>query len=238
MIKVINLVKKFGDHEVLRGLSIEIAQGEVVTIIGPSGSGKSTFLRCINYLEVPSSGEVWVDGVLLSKLTLRKLQPRIGMLFQHFNLFSNMNVMDNILYAPKRVLGKKDKELVPKAEKLLTQIGLLDKSYARPGSLSGGQKQRVAIVRALMMDPEVLLLDEPTSALDPEMVKEVLSTIKSFAHTGMTMIMNTHEMRFAEEVADRIVFLDEGQIVEIGEPKEFFSSPKTERVKSFLDKVL
>ncbi len=238
MIKVINLIKNFGDHEVLKGLSIEIAQGEVLTVIGPSGSGKSTFLRCINYLEVPTSGEVWVDGVLLDKSTLRKLQPRIGMLFQHFNLFNNMSVMDNILYAPKTVLCKKDKELLPKAEKLLSQIGLLDKSYARPSSLSGGQKQRVAIVRALMMDPEVLLLDEPTSALDPEMVKEVLNTIKSFAHTGMTMIMNTHEMRFAEEVADRIVFLDEGQIIETGQPKEFFSSPKTERVKSFLDKVL
>ena len=200
MIKVKNLVKRFGEHEVLRGLSIDIAQGEVVAVIGPSGSGKSTFLRCLNYLEVPTSGEIWVDGTLLDKKSLGKLQPRIGMLFQHFNLFNNMSVMENILYAPRTVLGKKEKELKPKAEKLLEQIGLIEKRNARPGSLSGGQKQRVAIVRALMMDPEVLLLDEPTSALDPEMVKEVLNTIKSFAHTGMTMIMNTHEMRFAEEV--------------------------------------
>lgn len=238
MIKIINLVKQFGDHKVLKGLSIEIIQGEVLVVIGPSGSGKSTFLRCINYLEVPTNGEIWIDNILLNKSSLGKLQPRIGMLFQHFNLFNNMSVMDNILYAPKTVLGKKDKELLPKAEKLLAQIGLLDKSYSNPSSLSGGQKQRVAIVRALMMDPEVLLLDEPTSALDPEMVKEVLNTIKSFAHTGMTMVMNTHEMRFAEEVADRVVFLDEGNIIETGKPKEFFSSPKTERVKSFLDKVL
>lgn len=238
MIKVINLVKKFGNHEVLKGLSIEISQGEVIAVIGPSGSGKSTFLRCINYLEVPTSGEIWVDNILLTKSNLTKLQPRIGMLFQHFNLFNNMNVMDNILYAPKTVLGKKDEEILPKAEKLLEQVGLLNKSHSYPNSLSGGQKQRVAIVRGLMMDPEVFLLDEPTSALDPEMVKEVLNTIKSFAHTGMTLIMNTHEMRFAEEIADRIVFLDEGKIIETGKAKDFFNSPKTKRVKDFLDKIL
>lgn len=238
MVEVKNLVKKFGDNTVLKGISITIAQGEVVAIIGPSGSGKSTFLRCLNSLETPTEGEIWIDGTLLNGTTLKKLQPRIGMLFQHFNLFNNMSVMDNILYAPKTVLGKTNKELIPKAEKLLEQIGLLEKRGAHPASLSGGQKQRVAIVRALMMDPEILLLDEPTSALDPEMVKEVLNTIKSLAHTGMTLIMNTHEMRFAEEVADRIVFLDQGQIIETGQPQAFFNAPKSQRVQSFLEKVL
>lgn len=238
MIKVKNLVKKFLDHEVLKGISIDIAQGEVVVVIGPSGSGKSTFLRCINHLETPTSGEIWIDGKLIDKGSLPKIQPKIGMLFQHFNLFNNMSVIDNILYAPKTVLGKKDQELITKADTLLDQVGLLDKKFAYPHSLSGGQKQRAAIVRALIMDPQILLLDEPTSALDPEMVKEVLNTIKAFAHTGMTMIMNTHEMPFAREVADRIIFIDHGQIIEQGTPKDFFNAPKTDRVKSFLEKVL
>ncbi len=238
MIRIKNLRKKFNDLEVLKGISIDIAQGEVIAIIGPSGSGKSTLLRCMNLLETPTSGEIWIDGVLLDKSSLPKIQPQIGMLFQHFNLFRNMSVIENILYAPKVVLGKKKEALMPKAENLLSQVNLLDKKLAYPQSLSGGQKQRIAIVRALIMNPKILLLDEPTSALDPEMVKEVLNTIKSFAHTGMTLIMNTHEMSFAKEVADRILFLDQGQIIEQGSPKDFFSSPKTDRVKSFLEKVL
>ncbi|PWU05388.1 MAG: peptide ABC transporter ATP-binding protein [Verrucomicrobia bacterium] len=238
MIKIKNLTKNFDELEVLKGLSLDIAQGEVVAVIGPSGSGKSTLLRCINFLEIPTSGEIWFDEILLSKKSLPKIQPQIGMLFQHFNLFNNLSVIDNILYAPKVVLNKKTEELLPQAEKLLAQVNLLDKKEAFPQSLSGGQKQRIAMVRALIMNPKVLLLDEPTSALDPEMVKEVLSTIRSFAHTGMTMIMNTHEMSFANEVADRILFLDQGQIVEQGDPKDFFKSPKTDRVKIFLEKVL
>lgn len=238
MLKIKELTKRFGDHEVLKGISLDIEQGEVVVVIGPSGGGKSTFLRCINYLEVPTSGEIWIDNVLLDRRSLLKLQTRVGMLFQHFNLFNNMRVIENILYAPRKVLGRGEEELMAKAEGLLMQIGLSDKRDAMPSSLSGGQKQRVAIVRALMMDPEILLLDEPTSALDPEMVKEVLNTIKSLAHTGMTLVMNTHEMRFAEEVADRVVFLDEGRIIEENKPREFFASPRTERVRSFLEKVL
>lgn len=238
MIKIKNLTKKFNELEVLKGISLEIAQGEVIAIIGPSGSGKSTLLRCMNLLETPTSGEIWIDGILLNKFSLGKLQPQIGMLFQHFNLFQNMSVIDNILYAPKVVLGKIKEELLPKAESLLAQVNLLDKKFAYPQALSGGQKQRIAMVRALIMNPKILLLDEPTSALDPEMVKEVLNTIRSFAHTGMTLIMNTHEMSFAKEVADRIIFLDQGQIIEQGRPKDFFYSAKTDRVKSFLEKVL
>lgn len=238
MIKIKNLVKQFQDHVVLNGISIDIAQGEVVVIIGPSGSGKSTFLRCLNYLEAPTNGEIIIDGIKLNKSTLGKLQPRMGMLFQHFNLFNNMSVIENILYAPKTVLKKSTEDLLSKADQLLTQVGLLNKKSAYPHSLSGGQKQRVAIVRALMMDPEILLLDEPTSALDPEMVKEVLITIKSLAHKGMTLIMNTHEMSFAKEIADRILFMDHGQIIEQGPPNDFFSFPKTDRVKGFLEKVL
>lgn len=238
MIRIKNLRKKFNDHEVLKGISIDIAQGEIVAIIGPSGSGKSTFLRCINHLEIPTSGEIWINDILIDKSSLPKIQPQIGMLFQHFNLFNNMSVIDNILYAPKTLLNKSKQVLMAKAEKLLSTVNLLDKKLAYPKSLSGGQKQRVAIVRAAMMDPSIFLLDEPTSALDPEMVKEVLNTIKAFAHTGMTMIMNTHEMSFAKEVADRIVFLDQGQIIEQGNPQDFFNSPKTDRVKSFLEKVL
>lgn len=238
MIKIKNLTKKFNELEVLKGISLEIAQGEVIAIIGPSGSGKSTLLRCMNLLETPTSGEIWIDGILLNKFSLGKLQPQIGMLFQHFNLFQNMSVIDNILYAPKVVLGKTKEELLPKAEGLLAQVNLLDKKFAYPQALSGGQKQRIAMVRALIMNPKILLLDEPTSALDPEMVKEVLNTIRSFAHTGMTLIMNTHEMSFAKEVADRIIFLDQGKIIEEGAPSDFFNFAKTDRVKSFLEKVL
>lgn len=238
MIKIKNLVKKFGTQTVLNGIDLEVAQGEVLVIIGPSGSGKSTLLRCINNLEEATEGEVYIDGEKLDSTTLPLLQTKMGMLFQNFNLFNNMRVIDNITYAPKKVLGLKKEEIRPKAEKLLEKVGLLDKALAYPESLSGGQKQRVAIVRALVMEPEVLLLDEPTSALDPEMVKEVLNTIKTLAGTGMTMIMNTHEMGFAREVADRIVFLEGGVIVEDGKPEEFFKNPKTKRVKQFLEKVL
>ncbi|CEG22173.1 Arginine transport ATP-binding protein ArtM [Planococcus massiliensis] len=240
MIKVEKLYKKFGSNEVLKDISTEIKKGEVVSIIGPSGSGKSTFLRCLNLLETPTSGTVIVNGQNLSgpKKDIQKIRQQIGMVFQHFHLFPHLTVLENLTYAPMKVKGEKKALAEDKARTLLKRVGLSDKEKAYPSSLSGGQKQRVAIARALAMEPELMLFDEPTSALDPEMVKEVLEVMKDLAKSGMTMAVVTHEMGFAREVADRVLFLDHGVLVEDGEPVEFFSSPKTERARDFLEKVL
>lgn len=240
MIKVENLYKSFGNFEVLQDINTQVEKGEVVAVIGPSGSGKSTLLRCMNLLESPTSGHVFVDGEDLTEPTtnILKVRQKIGMVFQHFHLFPHMKVIDNLTYAPMTVKGLSKQEAVKKAKALLSQVGLSEKEQAYPNSLSGGQKQRVAIARALAMEPEVMLFDEPTSALDPEMVKEVLDVIKSLAETGITMVVVTHEMGFAKEVADRIIFMDYGKIVEEAKPEEFFASAKTERARDFLDKVL
>lgn len=293
MISVKNVTKKFGKLEVLRGVNCEIKAGEVVAIIGPSGSGKSTILRCMNLLEVPSSGEIWLEDELISDvdpylhdeiievsasykkyggnadakkkivterllskheggafrnakksyveehgININRARQKMGMVFQHFNLFNNMTVLDNLTLAPVK-LGLKTKEAAEaKAMELLHRIGLEDKANVYPSTLSGGQKQRIAIVRALAMNPDVMLFDEPTSALDPEMVGEVLDLMKQLAREGMTMVIVTHEMGFAREVADRIVFIDEGQIKEEGSPAEIFDNPKNPRLKEFLSKVL
>lgn len=240
MIKVNNLIKRFGKLEVLKGISHEIKQGEVVVIIGPSGSGKSTFLRCLNMLEHPCSGEINFEGVLLtsSKTKIDLHRQKIGMVFQQFNLFPHKTVLDNIIIGPIKLKNMPKEEAVKLGEKLLSRVGLMDKRDAYPNQLSGGQKQRIAILRALAMSPDVMLFDEPTSALDPEMVGEVLEMMKDLAKEGMTMIVVTHEMGFAKEVADRILFMDEGKIVEIGGPEQLFGSPKEERTKLFLSKVL
>ncbi len=240
MIKVEHLYKKFGTNEVLTDISAEIKKGEVVSIIGPSGSGKSTFLRCLNMLEIPTSGKVLVNGPDLTgpKKEIENIRQQIGMVFQHFHLFPHMTVLDNLTYAPMKVKGLKKAVAEEKARTLLQRVGLSDKEKAYPSSLSGGQKQRVAIARALAMEPELMLFDEPTSALDPEMVKEVLDVMKDLAKSGMTMAVVTHEMGFAREVADRVLFLDHGALVEEGQPQEFFTSPKTERARDFLEKVL
>ncbi|UJF26021.1 amino acid ABC transporter ATP-binding protein [Planococcus sp. 107-1] len=240
MIKVEKLYKKFGNNEVLKDISTEIKKGEVVSIIGPSGSGKSTFLRCLNLLETPTSGSVIVNGQDLSgpKKDIQKIRQQIGMVFQHFHLFPHLTVLENLTYAPMKVKGEKKALAEEKARTLLKRVGLSDKEKAYPSSLSGGQKQRVAIARALAMEPELMLFDEPTSALDPEMVKEVLEVMKDLAKSGMTMAVVTHEMGFAREVADRVIFLDHGVLVEDGQPIEFFNSPKTERARDFLEKVL
>ncbi len=240
MIKVEKLNKKFGNNEVLRDISTEIAKGEVVAIIGPSGSGKSTFLRCLNVLETPTSGDIVIDGHHLTdpKTPIQQMRQQIGMVFQHFHLFPHLTVLDNLTYAPIKAKGVKKKVAEEKARELLKKVGLLNKESAFPSSLSGGQKQRVAIARALAMEPELMLFDEPTSALDPEMVKEVLDVMKDLAHSGMTMVVVTHEMGFAREVADRILFLDHGVLLEEGKPADFFSQPKTARAKDFLDKIL
>lgn len=240
MIKVNNLIKRFGKLEVLKGISHEIKQGEVVVIIGPSGSGKSTFLRCLNMLEHPCSGEINFEGVLLtsSKTKIDLHRQKIGMVFQGFNLFPHKTVLDNIILGPIKLKNMPKDEAIKLGEKLLKRVGLMDKRDAYPNQLSGGQKQRIAILRALAMSPDVMLFDEPTSALDPEMVGEVLEMMKDLAKEGMTMIVVTHEMGFAKEVADRILFMDEGKIVEIGGPEQLFCSPKEERTKLFLSKVL
>lgn len=303
MIEIKGLYKSFGSLQVLKGINLNISDGEVVCIIGPSGSGKSTLLRSINLLEKPTFGEIWIDGKLImppdpylhldvirasktyhtmmqgldtalhSEDDLRVIadikqkdllrphegrayaqlmksihrenhmdanttRQRIGMVFQHFNLFPHMTVMENMIYAPTRVLKKNKEQAIAKALELLSNVGLTDKKDAYPATLSGGQKQRVAIARALAMEPEFLLFDEPTSALDPEMVKEVLQVIKNLVKTGISMALVTHEMGFAREVADRICFLDEGKVVEDAPPEVFFSSPKSQRAKVFLDKVL
>ena len=240
MIKVEHLYKKFGANEVLKDITTEIKKGEVVSIIGPSGSGKSTFLRCLNMLEIPTSGKVVVNGQDLTgpKKDVQKIRQHIGMVFQHFHLFPHLTVLENLTYAPMKVKGEKKETAQEKARILLKRVGLSEKEKAYPSSLSGGQKQRVAIARALAMEPDLMLFDEPTSALDPEMVKEVLDVMKDLAKSGMTMVVVTHEMGFAREVADRVLFLDHGVLVEEGQPNEFFSHPKTERAKHFLDKVL
>jgi len=240
VIKVEKLTKKFGKNEVLCGISTEIAKGEVVSIIGPSGSGKSTFLRCLNVLEKPTSGQVFIEGHDLtnSKTPIHKMRQQIGMVFQHFHLFPHLTVLENLTYAPMKAKGVKKQVAEEQARKLLKKVGLSEKESAYPSSLSGGQKQRVAIARALAMEPDLMLFDEPTSALDPEMVKEVLDVMKDLAKSGMTMVVVTHEMGFAREVADRILFLDNGLLLEEGKPHEFFTQPKTARAKEFLDKIL
>lgn len=241
MIKVNQLKKSFGKNEVLKDLNEEVAQGEVVVIIGPSGSGKSTFLRCLNLLEEPSDGEIVFEGTTLTGLNekdLNKLRQKMGMVFQQFNLFPHMTAKENLTVAPVKSKGVDVNEANQKASQLLQQVGLGDKEEAYPANLSGGQQQRVAIARALAMDPDVMLFDEPTSALDPEMVGEVLKVMKDLAKSGMTMVVVTHEMGFAREVADRVLFMDDGIIVEQGTPEEIFSNPKNERTQDFLSKVL
>ena len=239
-ISVHNLKKNFGKLEVLKDISIEIREGEVVCMIGPSGSGKSTFLRCLNRLEKITSGHVVVDGHPISdpNTNINKVRENIGMVFQHFNLFPHLTVKENITLTPTelKLMGKE--EAGRKALELLARVGLADKAEAYPGQLSGGQKQRVAIARSLAMNPDIMLFDEPTSALDPEMVGEVLEVMKQLAADGMTMVVVTHEMGFAREVADRVVFMDDGYIVEEGTPDEVFGNPREERTRSFLDKVL
>lgn len=240
MIDVKNLSKSFGDLEVLKGVSQHISKGERVVLIGPSGSGKSTFLRCLNLLETPTGGEIIFEGQSITddKCDINKIRQKMGMVFQHFNLFPNMTILKNITLAPVRT-GLMNKEQAEKeARELLKRVGLEDKADSYPAQLSGGQKQRIAIVRALCMKPEVMLFDEPTSALDPEMVGEVLDVMKELAKSGMTMVCVTHEMGFAREVADRVLFMDEGKIVEEGTPGEIFSSPKEQRTRDFLNKVL
>lgn len=238
MIKIENLKKTFGKNEVLKGISTEIKEQEVIAVIGPSGSGKSTFLRCINRLEEPTSGNVTIDGTLITEKNIMKVRENLGMVFQHFHLFPHKTVLENLTYAPINVKGVSKAEATKTAEDLLRKVGLFKKRNEYPNRLSGGQKQRVAIARALAMNPTVMLFDEPTSALDPEMVKEVLEVMKSLAHTGMTMIIVTHEMGFAREVADRILFLEGGKLIEDAAPEEFFTSPKSVRAKEFLEKVL
>ena len=240
MIDVKNLKKNFGDLEVLKGVSQHISKGERVVLIGPSGSGKSTFLRCLNLLETPTSGEIIFEGQSITdeKCDINQIRQKMGMVFQHFNLFPNMTILKNITLAPVRTGLMKKEEAEKKARELLKRVGLEDKADSYPAQLSGGQKQRIAIVRALCMQPEVMLFDEPTSALDPEMVGEVLDVMKELAKSGMTMVCVTHEMGFAREVADRVLFMDEGVIVEEGTPEEIFSSPKEKRTQDFLNKVL
>nr|WP_209018266.1 amino acid ABC transporter ATP-binding protein [Paenibacillus polymyxa] len=235
-----NLKKSYGSNQVLKGIDMQVREGEVVCVIGPSGSGKSTFLRCMNMLEEITAGEVIVDDYNLSdkNVDINKVRENIGMVFQHFNLFPHMTVLKNIMFAPTE-LGKQSKaEARETAMKLLDRVGLADKADALPGQLSGGQKQRVAIARALAMNPDIMLFDEPTSALDPEMVGEVLGVMNDLAREGMTMMIVTHEMGFAREVSDRVVFMDGGYIVEEGTPQEVFGNPKNERTISFLEKVL
>ena len=240
MIRVENLYKSFGDLEVLKGISETIRQGEVVAIIGPSGSGKSTFLRCLNLLETSTSGEIYVDDELINapKVDVNRIRQKMGMVFQHFNLFDHMSVIDNITLAPVMLKKMTKQQAKVKAMELLEKVHLADKAKSYPKQLSGGQKQRVAIARALAMKPEIMLFDEPTSALDPEMVGEVLDVMKDLAKSGMTMVIVTHEMGFAREVASRVLFMDEGVVMEEGTPAEIFENPKNERLKSFLSKVL
>jgi len=242
LVQTENLVKHFkgGEISALNGITTQVHKGEVVVIIGPSGSGKSTFLRCLNLLEVPTSGKVAFEGVDITdaKVNINIHRQKMGMVFQHFNLFPHMTVLKNMTIAPVKLLGKSKAEAEEKAMSLLQRVGLPDRAGAYPSQLSGGQKQRIAIVRALCMDPAVMLFDEPTSALDPEMVGEVLDVMKQLAKDGMTMVVVTHEMGFAREVGTRVIFMDYGRIVEENTPGELFSSPKSERLRSFLAKVL
>ena len=240
MIDVKNLTKNFGDLKVLRGVNQHIGKGERVVLIGPSGSGKSTFLRCLNLLETPSSGEIIFEGQSITdeKCDINKIRQRMGMVFQHFNLFPNMTILKNITLAPVRTGLMTREQAEKEARELLKRVGLEDKADSYPAQLSGGQKQRIAIVRALCMKPDVMLFDEPTSALDPEMVGEVLDVMKELAKSGMTMVCVTHEMGFAREVADRVLFMDGGVIVEEGTPEEIFGNPQEKRTQDFLNKVL
>ena len=240
MIEVQNLCKSFHKLEVLKDISTTFYKNEVVSIIGPSGGGKSTFLRCLNLLETPTAGSIYVDGAEITdpKCDINLHRQKMGMVFQHFNLFNNMTILRNMTLAPMTLLKKSKEDAEAQALALLRRVGLEDKANAYPSQLSGGQKQRIAIVRALCMDPEVMLFDEPTSALDPEMVGEVLDVMKELAQDGMTMVVVTHEMGFAREVGSRVLFMDEGVIMEENEPHEFFANPKCERLQSFLAKVL
>jgi len=240
VIIVKDLHKKFEGNHVLRGVNYHIHPGEKIVIVGPSGSGKSTFLRCLNLLEQPTDGEIWFDGQLITdkKTDINKVREHMGMVFQHFNLFNNLTIMDNIILAPTKLGLMSVEEAKENAMKLLNRVGLAEKADAYPGSLSGGQKQRIAIVRSLAMNPRVMLFDEPTSALDPEMVGEVLEVMKELADSGMTMVVVTHEMGFAREVGTKILFMDEGNIVEENTPEEFFANPQSPRLKEFLSKVL
>ena len=240
IIQVKNLKKSFGSLQVLKGINTEVEKGEVVVVIGPSGSGKSTFLRCLNLLETPTDGSIFVDGVEITdpKCDINLHRQKMGMVFQHFNLFNNMTILRNMTLAPMTLLKKSKEDAEAQALALLRRVGLEDKANAYPSQLSGGQKQRIAIVRALCMDPEVMLFDEPTSALDPEMVGEVLDVMKDLAKEGMTMVTVTHEMGFAREVASRVIFIDHGQILEQGTPEEIFEHPQHPRLQDFLSKVL
>ncbi len=240
LIKVDSLHKYFGEVEVLKGINAEIHKGDVIVVIGASGSGKSTFLRCLNKLEEPTGGKIFFEGTDITDphININLHRRKMGMVFQQFNLFPHMTVLKNMILGPTKLLKKSKEEAEREAMKLLERVGLSEKANAYPNQLSGGQKQRVAIVRALCMNPDVLLFDEPTSALDPEMVGEVLDVMKQLAKEGMTMVVVTHEMGFAREVATNVVFIDEGKIVEQGEPEEFFTNPKNPRLKDFLSKVL
>ena len=240
IIEVKDLKKSFGTLQVLKGINTEVQKGEVVVVIGPSGSGKSTFLRCLNLLETPTAGSIYVDGAEITdpKCDINLHRQKMGMVFQHFNLFNNMTILRNMTLAPMTLLKKSKEDAEARALALLRRVGLEDKANAYPSQLSGGQKQRIAIVRALCMDPEVMLFDEPTSALDPEMVGEVLELMKQLANDGMTMVVVTHEMGFAREVASRVLFMADGKILEQNKPSEFFANPENQRLKDFLSKII
>lgn len=240
MIKVVNLYKNFGKLEVLKNINAEIHKGDIVAIIGPSGSGKSTFLRCLNRLEEPTDGHIYVKGedLMAPETDINKVREKVGMVFQHFNLFPHKTVLENLTLSPMKLKGYSQEEADKKAMALLDKVGLREKAHAYPNQLSGGQKQRIAIARALAMEPEVMLFDEPTSALDPEMIKEVLDVMRGLAKEGMTMLIVTHEMGFARNVANRLFFMDRGDILEDTTPAELFDNPKHERAKEFLEKVL
>ena len=239
MIKIRNLHKRYGNLEILKGIDLDVEKSEVVVVIGPSGSGKSTLLRCVNYLEVPSDGMITIDGQDITRdVNINTIRAEVGMVFQHFNLFPHMTVLQNITLAPIKVRGKSEEEAKKIGMELLERVGLANKADAYPAQLSGGQQQRVAIARALAMHPKIMLFDEPTSALDPEMVKEVLDVMQRLAASGMTMMVVTHEMGFAREVANRVIFVDGGKILESGTPDEVFSHPKERRTQEFLNKIL
>lgn len=238
IIRIKDLKKQFGKNKVLKGIDFDLKIGERVVVLGPSGSGKSTFLRCINRMEEPTSGEIYFENTLITDKNIQKMRQAIGMVFQHFNLINNLTVMENLTLAPVKLKLMNRETAEKKARGLLRHIDLLDKAESFPASLSGGQKQRIAIIRAMMMEPKVLLFDEPTSALDPESIGDVLDLIREVADGGMTIMIVTHEMSFAKEIATRVVFIDEGKIIEEGTPEEFFAHPKTPRVKEFLEKVL